>query len=63
MICPSCGNEVEFLGTSIAPPLAVCPSCGHTVVVTDGSVRLAVAADTAHLTDDKKIALRKFRPR
>jgi hypothetical protein len=44
------------------PPLSVCPVCGRTVVLVNGAARLAQAADTIHLTDDQKIALKKLRP-
>jgi hypothetical protein len=60
MRCPN-GHDVTFPPTTV-PPLSVCPVCGRTVVLTDGSARLATFDDTQNLTDDQKIALRKLRP-
>ena len=61
MICPACSNTVTMPITTV-PPLSVCPVCGRTVVLVNGAARLAQAADTIHLTDDQKIALKKLRP-
>jgi hypothetical protein len=61
MICPSCGEERDPIGTAIAPPLAVCPACERSLVLTDGGARLAAAADTAPLTPDQLLALKKLR--
>ncbi len=60
MICPACSEEIEPIGTDIAPPLAICPACETSIVVADG-VRVALGTDTASLTPDQLIALKKLR--
>ena len=62
MICPACSEEMEPIGTDIAPPLAMCPECERSLVLTDGAPRLAQAADVKRITDDQLAALRKLRP-
>ena len=62
MICPSCAEEMEPIGTDIAPPLAICPACETSIVIGDG-VRVARSTDTAVLSDDQLSALKKLRKR
>ncbi len=62
MICPNCHKDSDLTPPPIAPPLTVCRNCGRTLVVLNGSARLAMAEDTIHLSDDQKIAFRKLRP-
>ena len=61
MICPSCGEERDPIGTDIVLPLALCPACERSLVIEDGRVRLATSADTASLTDAQLTALKKLR--
>ena len=61
MICPSCAEDMEPVGTDIAPPLAICPKCEHSLVVTDTGVRIAQATDADTLTADQKTALVQLR--
>ncbi len=61
MICPFCSEEMDPIGTDIAPPLAICPACEHSLVITDGSLRLANSEDTDALTPDQLNALKKLR--
>lgn len=60
MICPACSEDMEPVGTDIAPPLAICPAC-ETSIVLDGAGRLAKSSDTATLTPDQLLALKKLR--
>ncbi len=60
MICPACSEEMEPIGTDIAPPLAICPACETSIVIGDG-VRLARSTDTAVLDSDQLSALKKLR--
>lgn len=61
MICPSCFEDIDPIGRDLAPPLAICPSCERSIVVSDTSARLADAADTAPLSPDQLLALKKLR--
>jgi len=64
VICASCKYDVTPQGLDISPPLAVCPECGQTLVILDGDAcRVAKRDDTIDVSDDKRIALRKLRPR
>ncbi len=60
MICPACSEEMEPIGTDIAPPLAICPACETSIVLEDGP-RLAKGSDTAVLSDAQLSALKKLR--
>src|SRR4051812_48331930 len=57
MICPSCSEEIDPVGTDIAPPLAVCPSCERSLVLDAGALRIAASADTQYLTLTQKTAI------
>ena len=61
MICPACSEEMEPLGTDIAPPLAICPACETSIVIDANGSRLAKSSDTATLTPDQLLALKKLR--
>lgn len=62
MICPNCGKDVDLTPPPIAPPLAICPACGRTVVVIEGTTRIAHGDDTTHLTEAQILGLKKLRP-
>lgn len=61
MICPACSEEIEPVGVDIAPPLAICPACETSIVLDDAGSRLAKSSDTATLTPDQLLALKKLR--
>ncbi len=60
MICPACSEEMDPIGTDIAPPLAICPACETSIVIGDGA-RVARSTDTAVITDEQLAALKKLR--
>ncbi len=60
MICPACSEEMEPIGTDIAPPLAICPACETSIVIGDAA-RIAKSSDTAVLNDEQLAALKKLR--
>lgn len=61
MVCPACEqelpNDIQTVRT-----LAVCPSCAHSLVIADGTARIATAEDTLSLTAGEQTQLRKMRP-
>ncbi len=61
MICPACSEEMEPIGTDIAPPLAICPACETSIVIDGNNARLAKSTDTAVLDSDQLSALKKLR--
>jgi hypothetical protein len=52
---------MEPVGTDIVPPLAICPNCERSIVLIDGTARLANADDTNGLTPDQSLALKKLK--
>lgn len=61
MICPACSEDVDPVGVDIAPPLAICPACERSIVLDADGPRIAKAIDTATVSDDQLLALKKLR--
>lgn len=60
MTCPSCSAPLDDIQT--ISHVGVCPSCARSVVIDQGSVRVATQADIRTLAESELMQLRKRRP-
>ena len=58
--CPSCDADVSKV--EAVSGVLTCPRCARTLVLEQGSARLATASDVMGLTESQRVALRKGRP-